>query len=197
MSCVDLPFICLHLLRCLYRSFMMTKRDSHFAELPTPRTLRMEEHDIDMQTAGPHTPATPGPDFHPQASSSTAPNVHNHPLIPPLPLPTNTFQGQPRQRVVHSILFKVLERPLTIGGFSREVLVEETDLQGYTKSKSLGFSSMALLDTSVTEGETHWTMIDSALSSPIIGGIGLEHRRLVLCSKSTGCKETNLNRISM
>ena len=38
---------------------------------------------------------------------------------------------------------------------------------------------MALLGTSVTERETHWTMIDSALSSPITGGIGLEHRRLV------------------
>ena len=121
---------------------MMTKRGSHFAELPTPRTLRMEAHDIDMPAAGRHSyvaPATPGPDSHPQASSSTTPNVHNHPLIPPLSLPTNTFQGQPRQRVVHSIRFKVLERPLTIGGFSREVLVEETDLQGYTKSKSLEF----------------------------------------------------------
>ena len=121
---------------------MMTKRDSHFAELLTPRSLRMESQDIDMPAAGPHSyiaPAIPGPDSHPQATSSTTPSVNNPPLIPPLSLPTVTFQGQPRQRVVHSILFKVLEQPLPTGGYSRQVLVEETDARGYTKPKSLEF----------------------------------------------------------
>ena len=127
---------------CISHSFMMTKRDSHFAELPTPRSLCMESQDIDMPAAGPHcyiAPAIPGPDSHPQATSSTTPSVNNPPQIPPLSLPTVTFQGQPRQRVGHSILFKILEQPLPTGGYSRQVLVEETDARGYTKPKSLEF----------------------------------------------------------
>ena len=127
---------------CLSRSFMMTKRDSHFAELPTPRSLHMESQDIDMPAAGPHSyiaPAIPGPDSHPQATSSTTPSVNSPPQIPPLSLSTVTFQGQPRQRVGHSILFKILEQPLPTGGYSRQVLVEETDARGYTKPKSLEF----------------------------------------------------------
>ena len=121
------------------------------------------------------------------------PSVHNPPLIPPLSLPTNTSQGQPRQRVVHSILFKVLERPLTIGGYSREVLVEETDAQGYTKSKSLEF----FFDGIIGHLRDRWGNAlenDSAPSSPITGGIGSEHRRLALSLKSTRCRETNLSR---
>ena len=120
----------------------MTKRDSQFAELPSPRSLYMESQDIDMPTAGPHSytaPAIPGPDSHPQATSSTTPSVNNPSQIPPLSLPNVTYQGRPRQRVGHSILFKVLEQPLPTGGFSRPVLVEETDARGYTQPKSLEF----------------------------------------------------------
>ena len=120
----------------------MTKRDSQFAELPSPRSLYMDSQDIDMPTAGPHSytaPVIPGPDSHPQATSSTTPSVNNPSQIPPLSLPNVTYQGRPRQRVGHSILFKVLEQPLPTGGFSRQVLVEETDARGYTQPKSLEF----------------------------------------------------------
>ena len=129
-------------LSCLYRSFTMTKRDSQFAELPSPRSLHMESQDIDMPAAGPHSytaPAIPGPDSHPQATSSTTPSVNNPSQIPPLSLPNVTYQGRPRQRVGHSILFKVLEQPLPTEGFSRQVLVEETDARGYTQPKTLEF----------------------------------------------------------
>ena len=124
------------------RSFIMTKRDSHFAELPSPRTLNMESHDIDMPTAGPHSyaaPAIPGPDSHPQATSSTTPSSNHPPQIPPLLVSNVAHRGRPRQRVGHSILFKILEQPLPMGGFSREILVEETDARGYTQPKSLEF----------------------------------------------------------
>ena len=33
----------------------------------------------------------------------------------------------------------------------------------------------------MTDGDTHWTMIHCALSSPITGGLGLEPRRLAQC----------------
>ena len=101
----------------------------------------MESQDIDMSTAGPHSyiaPAIPGPDSHPQATSSTSPSVNSPPQIPPLSLPNATYQGRPRQRVGHSILFKIFEQPLPTGGFSRQVLVE-TDARGYTQPKSLEF----------------------------------------------------------
>ena len=84
----------------------------------------MESQDIDMPTAGPHSytaPAIPGPDSHPQASSSTTPSVNATSQIPPLSLPDVTYQGRPRQRVGHSILFKILEQPLPTGGLSRQV----------------------------------------------------------------------------
>ena len=120
----------------------MTKRDSQFAELPSPRTLRMELPDIDMSVAGLHSytmPATPGPDSHPQASSSNKPSSNNPSQIPPLPLPNVTHHGRPRQRVGHSILFKVLENTLPTGELSKTILVEETDARGYTQPKSLEF----------------------------------------------------------
>ena len=50
-------------------------------------------------------------------------------------------------------------------------LWKKTDANGYTQPKSLEFfSSTASSDISVTDGDTHWTMIDCALSSPITGG---------------------------
>ena len=110
------------------RSFIMTRRDSQFAELPSPRTLNMESRDIDMPIAGPHSyaaPAIPGPDSHPQAASSTTPTSNNPPQIPPLQLPDGAYQ--------------VLEQTLPSGRVSREILVEETDAQGYTHPKSLEF----------------------------------------------------------
>ena len=78
-----LAMLCSQLIPLLYftpRSFIMTKRDSQIAELPSPRDLRMALPDIDMSVAGLHsytTPATPGPDSHPQASSSTTPSSNN------------------------------------------------------------------------------------------------------------------------
>ena len=138
----------------------------------------MESQDIDMLAAGPHSyiaPAIPGPDSHPQATSSTTPSVNNPPLIPPLSLPTVTFQGQPRQRVVtpsFSRFWNSLcrQEDTHVRSWWRKLMPVCTPNQS-----PWSFSSMALLDTSVTDGETHWTMIDSALSSPITGGIGLEH----------------------
>ena len=122
----------------------MTKKDSYIADLPSPRVLRMASSDIDMSNAGPHSytaPATasPGPDSHPQASSS-----HTHPSqcsthVPPLQLPSTLHQGAPRQRIGHSILFKVIEQVLPSGHQSTSVLVEETDAHGYMKPKSLEF----------------------------------------------------------
>ena len=100
----------------------MTKRDSQFAELPSPRTFNMESRDIDMPTAGPHSyaaPALPGPDSHPQATSSTTPSSNTPPQIPPLHVPNVAYRGRPRHRVGHSILFKILEQPLLMGGVSR------------------------------------------------------------------------------
>ena len=35
--------------------FIMTKRDSYIADLPSPRVLRMASSDIDMSNAGPHS----------------------------------------------------------------------------------------------------------------------------------------------
>ena len=127
---------------CLHRSFIMTKRDSQIAQLPSPRTLNMESHDIDMPTAGPHSytaPAIPGPDSHPQAASSTAPATSTSPQIPPLQLPTGAYQTCPRQKVGHSIVFKILEYTSSTGRIHREVLVEDTDADGYTHPKSLEF----------------------------------------------------------
>ena len=118
----------------------MTKRDSQFAELPSPRTLNMESRDIDMPIAGPHSyaaPAIPGPDSHPQAASSTTLSSNTPPQIPPLPVPDGAYRSRPRQRVGHSILFKILEQTLPSGRVSREILVEETDAHGYTHPKSL------------------------------------------------------------
>ena len=124
-------------------SFIMTKRDSYIADLPSPRVLRMASSDIDMSNAGPHStrhlPRPPGPDSHPQASSS-----HTHPSqrsthVSPLQLPSTMHQGAPRQRIGHSILFKVIEQVLPSGHLSTSVLVEETDAQGSMKPKSLEF----------------------------------------------------------
>ena len=122
----------------------MTKRDSQIADLPSPRVLRMASHDIDMSTAAPHsytapTDATPGPDSHPQASSPNTLPSRNHTQIPPLSIPNVIHHGPPRQRVGHSIFFKVLEQILPSSHRSTSVLVEETDAQGYTKPKSLEF----------------------------------------------------------
>ena len=120
----------------------MTKRDSQFAELPSPRTLNMESRGIEMPTAGPHSypaPAIPVPDSHPQAASSTAPSSHTSPQIPPLHIPDGAFWSRPRQRVGHSILFKILEETLPSGRVSRQILVEETDAHGCTQPKSLEF----------------------------------------------------------
>ena len=134
----------MHLLNFTSRSFIMTKRDSQVADLPSPRVLRMASHDIDMSTASPHSytapaTATPGPDSHPQASSShTLPSQHST-HVPPLPLPSTMHQGAPRQRVGHSILFKVIEQVSSSGHQSTSVLVEETDARGYMKPKSLEF----------------------------------------------------------
>ena len=122
----------------------MTKKDSHIAELPSPRVLRMASHDIDMSTAGPHSytapaTATPGPDSHPQASSSHTPPSHHSTHVPQLQLPSTMRQGEPWQRVGHSILFKVIEEVLPSGQNSTSVIVEETDAQGWMKRKSLEF----------------------------------------------------------
>ena len=125
MTCCHLDF---ESLRRVYSSISLQKRrfsifmplpqvhhdrNSQIAQLPSPRTLNMESHDIDMPIAGPrsHTaPATPGPDSHPQAASSTAPATNTPPQIPPLQLPAGAYQTCPRQKVGHSILFKILER---------------------------------------------------------------------------------------
>ena len=182
-SVSSMTCVCCHTSRC----FIMTKRDSQSAELPSPGTLNMESHDIDMPTAGPHSyaaPAIPGPDSHPQATSSTTPSSNHPPQIPPLIVSNVAHRGRPRQRVGHSILFKILEQPLPMGGFSREILVEETDARGPVgiPNQSLwSSSSMASSDTSVTHGDTHWTMIDCALSLPITGGPGSELQRLAQC----------------
>ena len=127
---------------CLHRSFIMTKRDSQIAQLPSPRTLNMESHDINMPTAGPHSytaPAIPGPDSHPQAASSTGPATKASPQIPPLQLPTGAYQTCPHKKVGHSIVFKILEYTSSTGRIHREVLVEDTDADGYTHPKSLEF----------------------------------------------------------
>ena len=119
----------------------MTKRDSQIADLPAPRVLRMASHDIDMSTA--LLIATPRPLMLLLALiliHKPAPRTLSH-------LATihrfHHFQyihhGPPRQRVGHSILFKVLEQILPSGHRSTSVLVEETDAQGYTKPKSLEF----------------------------------------------------------
>ena len=122
----------------------MTKRDSHTADLPSPRVLRMASHDVDMSTAGPlsYTTAaiaTPGPDSHPQASSSHTPPSQHPTHFPQLQLPSTMRPGEYRQRIGHSILFKVLEEVLPSGQNSASVIVEETDSQGYMKRKSLEF----------------------------------------------------------
>ena len=103
----------------ILRSFIMimTKMDSYIADLPSPRVLRIASQDIDMSNAGPHSytaPATASscPDSHPQASSShTLPSQHST-HVPPLQLPSTMHQGAPRQRIGHSILFKVIEQVL-------------------------------------------------------------------------------------
>ena len=102
----------------------------------------MESRDIDMPIAGPHSyaaPAIPGPESHPQAASSTTPTTNNSPQIPPLQLSDGAYQSRPRQKVGHSILFKILERSLPTGRIHREVLVEEMDAHGYIHPKTLEF----------------------------------------------------------
>ena len=120
----------------------MTKRDSHVAELPSPRALTMAARDLEMPDAAIHsytTPTTPGPEHHPLATSSTASSHQPSTQIPPLPLPLTRHYDRPLQRMAHSIVFKILERPLHTGGFSRELMAEETNTQGYTQPKNLEF----------------------------------------------------------
>ena len=126
------------------RSSIMTKRDSNTANLPSPRDLRMASYDVDMSTVAPHsyttaTLSTPGPDSHPQASSS---HIHPSQQLTPFPqhqLPHTMQRGEYRQRVGHSTVFKVLEEVLPSGQPSISVIVEETDSNGYMKRKSLEF----------------------------------------------------------
>ena len=56
-------------------------------------------------------------------------------------LHTGVVRDNMRQRVGHSILFKILEQPLPMGGVTREILVEETDANGYTQPQSLHLAS--------------------------------------------------------
>ena len=107
---------------------------------------------------------------------------HRHPTLHHrflhLHLPDGAYRSRPRQRVGHSILFKILEQTLPSGRVSREILVEETDASWLHPTQSLwSSSSMASSDISVTDGDTHWTMIECAPISPTTGGLGLELRR--------------------
>ena len=120
----------------------MTKRDSNTANLLSPRDLRMESYEVDMPTVAPNSyvtenPSTPGPDSHPQASSS-----HIHPMNQMDPshsrqLPHVVQPGEYRQRVGHSTVFKVIQEAQTSGRLSSYIVVEETDSTGYLKKKSL------------------------------------------------------------
>ena len=155
---------------CLYRSFIMTKRDSQIAQLPSPRTLNMESHDIDMPIAGPHSyaaPATPGPDSHPQAASTL-----HHRFLP--------YNSQMvHARLVHDKKWDIpsCSRSWNAlyqrGEFIVKFLWKKRMHMDILTTRLWSSSSMALLDTSVTAGEAHWTMIVCALSSPITGDLDL------------------------
>ena len=115
----------------------MTKKDSNFAELPSPRQLRMESFDVEMPmvVANSYTttnPPTHSPTSHPHAASSHAAlaNLHDHSR--PLQLPHTLQPGEYRQRIGHTTVFKIVQE-----AHSSYVTVEETDLEGYMKRKSL------------------------------------------------------------
>ena len=115
----------------------MTKRDSDTANLPSPRQLRMESFDVEMPVvaANSYTTATPpahDPLYSSQAASSHAPPVHPHDHTRPLQLPHALQPGEYRQRIGHTMVFKIVQE-----SNSRYVTVEETDSEGYTKRKTL------------------------------------------------------------
>ena len=114
----------------------MTKRDSNFAELPSPRQLRMESFDAEMPTvvANSYTitnPSTHHPMSHPHVASSQAAPANIHDQYRTLQLPHALQPGEYRQRIGHTTVFKIVQE-----AHSSYVTVEP-DSQVYMKRKSL------------------------------------------------------------